>query len=92
MVRDEAPAATTGGFNGETECDRSEIGLAARAIASFLKRSDQPHCCGTSISDESQHASATAGCIATFKLCAMPPRLKTREKSMNYCVDRNSDG
>jgi hypothetical protein len=45
MVRDEAPAATTGGFN-EREFDRAEVSSAAIADLHFTERPDQLRCCG----------------------------------------------
>jgi hypothetical protein len=45
MVRDEAPAATIGGFN-EREFDRAEISPAAITGFDSSERPDQPRCCG----------------------------------------------
>jgi hypothetical protein len=35
MMRDEAPAATIGGFNGKGNVDRTEIGSAAKRRVQF---------------------------------------------------------
>jgi hypothetical protein len=35
MMGDEAPAATPGGVNGETECDREEAGSSAQRLTDF---------------------------------------------------------
>jgi hypothetical protein len=45
MVRDEAPAATTGGIN-EWECDHLETGPADGAGFNYKEWSDQLRCCG----------------------------------------------
>jgi hypothetical protein len=67
-VRDEAPAATTGGFNGK-ECDRT--GIAPAGIAGFNPRSGPISLVAAEIHlGLGQRASATAGCTATFKLRA----------------------
>jgi hypothetical protein len=71
MLRDEAPAATIGGVNEKTECDRVEIGSASNAWFDF--GSGPASLVAAEIhSGHSQRASATAGCTATFKLHAIP--------------------
>jgi hypothetical protein len=68
MVRDEAPAATIGGFNGR-ECDRTEIGSAGQP-AQFQETVRPASLLRKSILDINQRASSAAGCNATFKLRA----------------------
>jgi hypothetical protein len=84
MVLDEAPAATTGGFNGKGNVDRAEIGSAWNCRVQF-PRSDP-----TSLVAAEIHlgckpaASATAGRTATFKLRAMCTSKKYRVNSAIY--------
>jgi hypothetical protein len=86
MVLNEAPAATTGGFNGKGNVDRAEIGPAWNCRVQF-PRSDP-----TSLVAAEIHlgckpaASATAGRTATFKLRAMSAFKKCYFKSAAYTV------
>jgi hypothetical protein len=56
MVRDEAPAATTGRVN-ERKFDRAEIG-SADSRPGFQERSDQLRCCGVHLGREPAGISA----------------------------------
>jgi hypothetical protein len=77
MVLDEAPAATTGGFNGKGNVDRAEIGSA------WQRRLEFPRSGPASLVAAEIHlgckpaASVTAGCTATFKLRAIRVSQKT---------------
>jgi hypothetical protein len=67
MMGDEAPAATTCGVNGETECDREEAGSGAQRLTDFYGAVRPASLLRKSILDESQRAPVAAGCTAPFK-------------------------
>jgi hypothetical protein len=91
MVRDEAPAATIGGFN-ERECDRAEIGPADQAgsipgngptslVAAEIHLGRKP----AGICDGWLHCNIQVACHADSKerLCeikGLPDRLGTQEQ------------
>jgi hypothetical protein len=70
MVRDEAPAATTGGINGWDKTAREPVRLDLPNL-NPRQRSDQRRCCGNP-SWTTPVPSTTAGRSAAFKLCATP--------------------